>query len=81
MQTKKGSLFETCCNVISGLVFAFFTWTYIMIPLSVKFNWDMNHLKIAQVFLFNSIFTVISIVRGYSWRRFFNWLEFKGIVN
>ena len=80
MQTKKGSLFETCCNVMSGLILAYFTWTYIMIPLSVSFSWDMNTLQIKQVFLFNGIFTLISIVRGYFWRRLFNWLEVKKIV-
>ncbi len=80
MQTKKGSLFETCCNVFSGLITAYFTWIWVVIPLSHKYAWDMNELILYQIFAINIIFTTISIFRGYFWRRLFNELEVRGIV-
>lgn len=80
MQTKKGSLFETCCNVFSGLITAYFTWIWIVIPMSTNYNWDMNDLVITQIFAINLIFTAISIARGHFWRRAFNELERRGIV-
>jgi len=80
VQTKKGSIFEICCNVFSGLVTAYLTWCYIMIPISVEYGWDMNKLLFYQICITNICFTIVSIIRGYFWRRLFNWLGDKGIV-
>ena len=73
-------MFEVSCNVFSGLVTAYITWCYIVIPMSIKYNWDMNMLLFYQVCVTNTCFTIVSIVRGYFWRRLFNWLEINRIV-
>lgn len=75
MQTKKGSMFEVCCNVISGIITALLAWKYIIEPWSVSFCWDMNRMTIMQIVIMNGIFTIVSVVRGYFWRRLFNALS------
>ncbi len=80
MHTKKGSIFEVTCNTFSGLVTAYLTWCYIMIPMSISNSWDMNELLFYQICITNVCFTVVSIIRGYFWRRLFNWLEVKRVV-
>ena len=71
MQTKKVSIIETCCNVGSGLVISYFTWMFLITPFGRTMNWDFNHLIAIQVFTINSVFTTVSIIRGYLWRRAF----------
>ena len=80
MQTKKGSMFEVCCNVGSGIISAVIAWKTIVIPWSEYWSWDMNNLILAQIMAINITCTIISVVRGYGWRRLFNWLEAQGIV-
>lgn len=72
MQTKKGSIFETSCNVFTGLVTAYLTWQFIVLPIAKSHGWDMNNLVMYQIFATNVCFTVVSVVRGYFWRRLFN---------
>ena len=80
MQTKRGSVFEVSCNVFSGLITSYITWLYMVIPIATLYLWNLNKLSFWQIFVINGIFTVVSIVRGYFWRRLFNWLEQKNIV-
>jgi hypothetical protein len=72
MQTKLGSFLEVSCNVLSGLLTANLTWIYIVAPIYGFTNG--KH----EILMINLIFTVVSIIRGYFWRRLFNWLEKKG---
>ena len=74
-QSKKMSMVETCCNVTSGVVTAFLSWRYIVIPMGHSLMWDYNNLLLWQIIMTNGIFTLISVVRGYAWRRVFNHVE------
>lgn len=67
MQTRKGSLLEVCCNVGSGFVVAYFVWLFLIPVLfpDIKTN-------ASQGFGVTSVFTVVSVARGYVWRRLFN---------
>ena len=60
------SLLESFCNVGSGFVISLLVWEYII---SYLFNIEKDFTEGIQVTM---IFTVISIVRGYLWRRFFD---------
>ena len=75
MQTKKGSVIEVFCNVGTGLVTDFFTWKLIFVPHVEMFGWDMANLLWWQIFYANGWFTLVSIMRGYFWRRYFNQKE------
>ncbi len=71
MQTKLGSITESVLNVLSGLLISFFTWTLIVAPI-----WGFD-LPVLEIFSINVIFTVISIARGYLWRRLFNYFTIR----
>lgn len=65
-QSRVGSLVEQCCNVGSGYVLAYLLglWLY---P-------KMGHpVTPAENFWITNAFTVLSLARGYCWRRVFNW--------
>ena len=80
MQTRKGSFFEQCCNMFSGLITANLVWVYIVIPLANQTGWQMTEARTEAIWIVNCIFTLVSLIRGYLWRRLFNWLELRGIV-
>ena len=65
-QSKKHSLIEASINVLSGLVLSVLTWKLIISPV-FKIYPDNS-----QVVWISAIFTIISIIRSYFWRRFFN---------
>lgn len=69
-QTKTASLFETCTGVIIGFGVALLT-QIVVFPL---FNLDTTFEDNIQI---ASIFTVVSVIRGYLIRRLFNWLQPK----
>ena len=75
MQTQKGSAFEVCCNVGSGVLSAYLAWRYIVLPWRAIIGCDLNNLVGFGVIAVNLTFTLISVVRGYFWRRLFNSLE------
>lgn len=65
-QTELESRIEITVNYISGFILAWFTFTWIVTPL-VTFKlllWN-------NAFAITMIFTVVSILRTYYWRRFF----------
>ena len=62
-QTKLESAIEIFFNYASGFIIAYLTYAFIIIP-------DVE-LKNSP-FTITVIFTIISIVRSYLWRRFFN---------
>ena len=73
MQKKRHSLLEACVSTGIGFGIALLT-TAIVLPLS-GFQPTLS-----QNIFITSIFTLISVVRGYFVRRLFNWLHFRGVL-
>ena len=67
MQTKKMSLIETVSSVIIGFIVALISQLGIFPILGIEVTFSEN-------LLLGLFFTVVSIIRGYYVRRFFNWL-------
>lgn len=65
MQTRKGSLFETCINIGIG-------WVVAMATQIIVFPWFDIHISLSTNFQISLIFTVVAIIRGYIIRRVFN---------
>ena len=63
-QSKIESWIEVCVNVGSGFILALLLWSYVIQPL-----YDANIMTSALIITLS--FTVLSIARGYLWRRFF----------
>lgn len=76
MQSKKHSFIEACLNVLSGMLIAFvisqlahtfeaeiqrWIWT--------GFTWGISAGSNAIVTI---VLTIVSVIRGYAWRRHFN---------
>lgn len=91
MQTKRMSIIESLCNVFSGIVIAFvisqlfsFFEKEIQIYIWSGFKWQISASSNAVVTV---VLTVVSIIRGYLWRRAFNRLlidndkQFKKVLN
>jgi len=70
-QKKKHSFIEVIINTIIGYFVALLTQVII-------FPWFDISVTYKQQFLIGLIFTIVSIVRGYFVRRFFNLLHIKG---
>ena len=66
MQTKLESLTENILNVLSGLVLSIFVFQPIVFEIYDITLSSTQNIQIAV------IFTLVSIARGYVWRRFFN---------
>lgn len=65
MQTRLMSMVETITNVAIGLVVSFLSQVVI-------FKYYDIHISLAQNLELTLYFTVVSIVRSYALRRFFN---------
>lgn len=65
-QPAHGALIETCLNTASGFFLSYMTWVLIVVPLYDLPVTTHDNLSITM------IFTVVSIIRGYFWRRIFN---------
>lgn len=65
-QSKMESLVEASLNTASGFVVSLFVWQFIAAPL---FGY---HVTWADNVLLTTLFTVVSVLRSYIWRRFFN---------
>ncbi len=64
-QTRLVSVIETTLNTASGYVVSFMVWPLVG-PL---FGYEVT---LSANFWITNIFTVVSLVRSYIWRRFFN---------
>lgn len=60
-QTRLESLLEKVADLSSGFLIAWATYEFVVLP-----NWD-----ILSSFEVTFMFTMISLARGYMWRRFF----------
>jgi len=65
-QSRAESITESIINVGSGFMISLCLWIFVIVPI-----WKID-VTIAENFMITSMFTVVSIVRGYYWRRFFN---------
>lgn len=65
MQLRRHSLLEACLNTASGFVLSLAAG-YLIFPM---LGWQISH---SQNLAAVSMFTVISVVRSYAWRRIFN---------
>lgn len=73
IQSKGWSLVEALANSVSSFFLSVFVQWLI-------FPWFGIHVSLASNALIVGIFMGISIVRGYFFRRFFNWLLAKRIT-
>lgn len=64
-QSRLQSLIETIFNTLIGLVVSYLAWP----PIAALAGLDFNH---GQHIAVTAMFTVISVLRGYVVRRFFN---------
>lgn len=76
MQSKRHSLIESCANVTSGIVIAFGIsqlahWFEPQIKAYIwsGFEW---HISAGSNAVMTLVLTIISVLRGYAWRRHFN---------
>lgn len=66
MQSRLSSFIEQLLNVGTGFIVSLLFWTFVVVPV-----WDLNvnHTENLQI---TFCFTILSVVRGYVWRRLFN---------
>lgn len=69
-QSKKHSILEQLFDTGTGFAISYCVWEFILKNLINK-----EYLSIDNTFAITIIFTIISIVRGYCWRRIFNRIE------
>jgi hypothetical protein len=70
MQSRRGSLIESLSNVFVGLLISFFLNAAIF-PI---FGWTIT---LSQNVSIATIYTIVSIVRSYFMRRFFNYISVR----
>lgn len=68
MQLRRHSFLEVCLNTASGFIVSYAA-TFLAFPAIGV------HTSAGQNLAVTGIFTVISIVRSYIWRRLFNYLD------
>ena len=66
IQSKLESFIESSLNTLSGFILSFIVWQYAVAPL---FGFELS---VKNNFYITFIFTVVSVIRSYFWRRFFN---------
>ena len=64
-QTRIVSLIESVVNVGSGFILSLILWQFVLAP------WFGYEVTIATNLQLTTVFTVVSVGRGYLWRRFF----------
>jgi hypothetical protein len=64
-QTKVISFVESVVNVASGFVISLILWQWVVAP---AFGYEVTIVTNLQL---TSIFTIVSVLRGYIWRRLF----------
>lgn len=66
-QGKIESFIEQLFNVGTGFILAFYTWDWLLKPLI-----NQGVIEIENTFIITTIFTIISLLRGFFWRRAFD---------
>lgn len=67
-QSKKHSVLEAASNVLVGFFIAVTTQV-------VVFPWFGIHIPLHDNFLIGALFTLVSLVRSYCLRRWWNWVH------
>jgi hypothetical protein len=62
-QSHLGAIAETCANTASGFILSYLLWVFVVAPL---YELDVTY---TDNFVITCMFTVLSLVRGYAWRR------------
>lgn len=68
-QSKTASLIEATINVASGFLVSLAVWTLVVVPV-----WNLP-VGMAENLQITVLFTVVSVLRSYIWRRIFNHLH------
>jgi hypothetical protein len=71
MQTRKGSLVESLAGTAIGFIISLLVWQFIVRP------WWHLQTSFVENLEITTLFTVVSIARGYFVRRMFNMLHKK----
>lgn len=71
-QPRRASLLEAFASTATGFIISY-SATFAIMPLFGL------HTNASQNFWIVMIYTVISIVRQYIWRRIFNWLQWRAL--
>jgi len=71
MQSRLGSLAEATLNIGSGFLLSMIVWQMIANPL---FGYTIS---LGENVALTAIFTSVSLIRSYAWRRYFNWRNNK----
>ena len=71
MQSRTRSLIEQLLNIGSGFLISLCVWEFFIKPL-----WELQT-SFSENLHITAVFTVVSIVRSYVWRRLFNRLDNK----
>lgn len=74
-QSKLMSALESWANLLSGFVISFLVWQFIAAPL---YGYEVTFMDNMGL---TSIFTVVSLIRSYTWRRYFNRLFVRSSSN
>ena len=74
-QTRLESLLEQALSTATGFILSFVAWRLLVAP---ALGLPIDN---AQNVVITSFFTVLSIARGYLWRRFFNAGVHKAVHN
>lgn len=72
-QSRLESLLEACLNVASGFMLSLLFWVFVIAP------WYGLDVTMAENLEITAAFTVLSIARSYTWRRFFNAGVHRGV--
>lgn len=64
-QTRLGSLVEATCNIGSGFILSLIVWQTVG-------PWFGYEVTLTDNLGITSIFTAVSVLRSYLWRRYFN---------
>ena len=72
-QSRWASLFEAVVNVGVGFLVSLVVWTYVVVPL-----WNLP-VTMGENLQITALFTAVSVVRSYVWRRIFNYYMTKGL--
>lgn len=65
-QSRLESIIEQWVNVGSGFLVSLFVWQFIVAP------WKGYTVTMQDNLDITTLFTLVSVTRGYVWRRFFN---------
>jgi len=65
-QSRIESFLEVCTNIGSGMIISYFLWKFVLIDAI-----ERGYLQLTDSFTITLIFTIVSVIRSYFWRRFF----------